>query len=201
MFTARAEREPFGLNPTDPSEKLPMTLPSEALLRHGSDKITAHSYGPVYDTLFGPNRPQPTALLEIGVFEGASLRAWAETFPAALVYGVDVNPPAKPVGDRCRICRADAADPADLARAMWELGIGPLGLDAVIDDGSHTLRDQLAAWAVMWDFVRPGGLYVIEDIQPGTPHAVFARIGGAVYDFRPVRGRSDDVVAVFHKKY
>jgi|SRR5579883_68816 len=177
-----------------------MSIPSEALRRHGSDKVTAHSYGPMYDALLGPGRPPVRALLEVGIFEGASLRAWVEAFPGAVVYGIDLNPQAVGLaGDRCRVARADAADPGAVTRAVLGLGIGPLSLDAVIDDGSHTFRDQVATFLLLWDYVRPGGVYVVEDIQPGSPWTAFVRLGGAVYDFRAVRNRPDDVVAVFHK--
>lgn len=174
--------------------------PSEALGRHGSDKVTEHSYGPVYDSLFGPHRPEVRAILEVGVHEGASLRGWADAFPGAAVYGIDVRPvPQGEPNGRVRVARADAGDPASLARALPALGVGPLALDAVIDDASHAFRDQVATLLLLWDYLRPGGVYVIEDVLPSSPHAPFVRLGGAVYDFRHLRNRHDDVLVIFHK--
>jgi hypothetical protein len=39
---------------------------------------------------------------------------------------------------------------------------GPL--DVVVDDGSHVEKDQRASLEVLWPYVKPGGLYIIEDI-------------------------------------
>jgi hypothetical protein len=176
-----------------------VTTPSEALRRFGSDKVTDHSYGPVYDSLFGPGRPAVRALLEVGVYRGAGLCGWAEAFPAATVYGIDLTLPEGGLTDRCRVIRADATDPSSVARAVHALGIGPLSLDAVIDDASHVFRDQIATLLLLWDYVRPGGAYVIEDVQSSSPPAPYVRLGGAVHDLRHVRDRHDDVLVIFHK--
>jgi hypothetical protein len=39
------------------------------------------------------------------------------------------------------------------------------GWDIVIDDGSHLPRHQLVSFCALFPFVRPGGLYIIEDIE------------------------------------
>lgn len=175
-----------------------MTRPAEALAHFGSDKVTEHSYGPVYDSLFGA-RPEPRALLEVGVHSGASMRGWAKAFPNALIYGIDLKLPDELLGERCCLAQADATDPPSVILAVQALGIGPLALDAIIDDGSHMFRDQIATFLLLWDYLRPGGLYVIEDVLPTSPFAPFVRLGGAVHDFRHVRNRADDILIVFHK--
>lgn len=173
--------------------------PSEALRRHGSDKVIDHSYGPVYDSLFGLRQSPIRAILEVGVLEGASLRGWADAFPEAIVYGLDVRLVPQQPSERIRVAQADTADPASIARALPALGLAPYALDAIIDDAAHTFRDQIAALMLLWDFLRPGGLYVIEDIAPSSPHAPFVRLGGVIHDLRHLKNRHDDVLAIFHK--
>ncbi len=46
-------------------------------------------------------------------------------------------------------------------RHDWSRG----GWDLVIDDGGHIPRDQLTSFCALFPFVRPGGLYVIEDVE------------------------------------
>jgi hypothetical protein len=46
-------------------------------------------------------------------------------------------------------------------RNDWSRG----GWDLVIDDGGHIPRDQLTTFCALFPFVRPGGLYVIEDVE------------------------------------
>jgi len=43
----------------------------------------------------------------------------------------------------------------------WERG----GWDIIIDDGSHVPRHQLITFTSLFPCVRPGGVYVIEDIE------------------------------------
>lgn len=42
-------------------------------------------------------------------------------------------------------------------------------MDVVIDDGDHSPQGQQATLRRMWRFVRPGGLYIIEDVMTGAP--------------------------------
>ena len=46
----------------------------------GSDKAGHHGYTRFYDPLFEPLRTYPTRLVEIGVEEGKSMRAWQKYF-------------------------------------------------------------------------------------------------------------------------
>ncbi len=59
---------------------------SQWLSVYGSDKVSTHNYGSFYDELFARLRPQ--AVLEIGVYRGASLRAW-QAAGVPNVMGVD----------------------------------------------------------------------------------------------------------------
>ena len=41
-------------------------------------------------------------------------------------------------------------------------------MDLVIDDGSHTREGNSRTISALWRLVRPGGLYVIEDVSTGA---------------------------------
>ena len=74
-----------------------------------TDKITHHHYD-IYYTRFieGFRNFQGGAILEIGIDQGASLQTWLGYFPAAFIYGIDINLEAE--GERYRIFRADQSD-------------------------------------------------------------------------------------------
>lgn len=57
----------------------------------------------------------------------------------------------------------DASQSDQLAR----VDLPPL-VDLVIDDGSHAVRDQVATLAALWSYVRPGGIYIVEDLLVGA---------------------------------
>lgn len=173
-------------------------LPSQSLLKHGSDKVTTHSYGPLYDSIFSGGTIR--SVLEVGVQDGKSLRAWAESVAeGGAVYGMDILPAPADLPESCRFARADATDIEPVLQSLNLWGIVPCSLDLVIDDGSHVFKDQLATHALLWEYVRPGGWYVIEDIDPKTFLPPFFRLGGSFCDFRLVKNRYDDVAILFHK--
>lgn len=131
------------------------------LTRHGSDKDASHGYGPVYDSLF-PDRGAVRLVLEIGVENGRSLRAWREAFPEAHVVGLDLRGyPNSPDG-RIECHKGDQRNPGDLLRAA-----AGRRFDLVVDDASHVLADQLLSLFVLWPHLAPGGFYVIEELDAG----------------------------------
>ena len=91
---------------------------------------------------------------------GQSLRMWSRYFPNATILGIDVFHKAI-TGPRIRFERGDAADAEFLRRVVDQYG----PFDIVVDDGSHIGREIIAGFDVLWDAVKPGGLYVIEDLS------------------------------------
>lgn len=47
---------------------------------------------------------------------------------------------------------------------------GENGLDVIIDDGGHTMQQQLTSLQVLWEIIRPGGFYVVEDLITSYSH-------------------------------
>ena len=46
----------------------------------------------------------------------------------------------------------------------------PNGVDIVIDDASHLGAASLAAYRALFSFIKPGGLYIVEDWTTGYWH-------------------------------
>jgi hypothetical protein len=168
---------------------------------YGTDKSSrTHAYARLYDRHFASRRLTVRRLLEIGVggtdswsgyattAGGQSLRMWSDYFPDAEIVGIDIYAKAirKP---HIHFEQGDQSDSGFL-RALIEKH-GPF--DIVIDDGSHVGRHIIASFAVLWDAVVPGGIYVIEDLPaaynpnyeggpPGTPGTAAELIKRAVDD-------------------
>ncbi len=138
-----------------------MTL-DELFKREGADKQTGmHGYAPVYEELFEPRRHEPLTLLEIGVYQGASIRSWLEYFPIARIIGVDCDAQFLSFSERYEFFHGRQEDPKFLDGVRKAAG----PFDIVIDDGSHRPNDQRVSFMELWPVLRPGGYYVIEDIQ------------------------------------
>lgn len=141
------------------------------------------------------------------MYSGASVQALADFFVNANVTGVDIDLSRVRFGQdhpRISFAQLDATDRA----ASEVLGSG---WDLVLDDGSHDMRDQYAAFLIYAPLVQPGGLYVIEDIDGSDEQALgelraqlddaSTRLGfwSEWHDMRRVKGQFDDIVAVMRR--
>lgn len=168
--------------------------------RHGTDKGTRHSYLVVYDQLFvGVSSP---VLLEIGIDYGGSMRMWRERFPGGQVIGIDNDPrvfgPRGRAGDveGCQVYQGDATDKEFVRRTFVDGS-----LDIVIDDGSHRVEDQILSLCWFWGKLRPGGLYVVEDVLPNHT-GYFGPFCPLILDrnvLRPDQNLNDDVLVIMRK--
>jgi hypothetical protein len=149
--------------------------------RHGSDKGVGgrHNYTPVYTVLFGNLRGQQFRIFELGLgssnprfasnmgrdaIPGASLRGWKELFPKALVYGADIDRSALFEEDRVMTFYCDQLD-TDTIKKLWAQPALQGGMDVIIEDGMHTFEASVSFLDGSIKQLRPGGIYVIEDIE------------------------------------
>lgn len=132
-------------------------------LRHGTDKASSHhDYLSHYESFLAPLRDQPITFMEIGVFQGSSLRTWKDYFPNAAIVGVDIMPVCKRFENgRVRIELADQSNVEHLAQVA--LRRGPF--DVIVEDGSHIWDHQITSLRTLFPFVKNGGFYIIEDLQ------------------------------------
>lgn len=140
----------------------PSTLDSIGL-KHGTDKASSyHNYLESYELFFAPLRERQLTVLEIGVFNGASLKTWEEYFPAANVIGVDIMAASKRYErGRVTIALADQSNVEELT--CIAIKHGPF--DIIIEDGSHMWNHQITTLRTLFPFVKNGGLYIVEDLQ------------------------------------
>jgi demethylmacrocin O-methyltransferase len=120
----------------------------------------AHDYTQHYRRYLGPLRSETLTLLEIGVLKGGSMRLWRRYLPKARIVGIDLQLPNRQLPG-VELHRGDQSDEEFLASLVSRYG----GFDVVIDDGSHIGRHIQASFRALFPAVRPGGWYVIEDLQ------------------------------------
>ena len=142
-----------------------------------SDKITHHGYDRAY-WRFLPPQSMNVAILEIGLAAGASLRMWRALYPTARIVGVDIvaaEDEAEPE-PLTTVLRGDQSRMETLLKcARWV----PEGYDLIVDDGSHIPEHQLLAFRNLFTSLKPGGVYVIEDVETsywGAGSELYGRI-------------------------
>jgi hypothetical protein len=132
-------------------------------LKHRTDKSSrGHDYLNFYETYFAPLRGEKLNILEIGIFNGASLSTWADYFPHAKIVGADINPATKRFErDRIAVEILDQSDIEQLVHVAVKHG----PFDIIIEDGSHMWEHQITSLRTLFPFVRNNGIYVVEDLQ------------------------------------
>src|SRR5882724_246594 len=159
------------VNVLAPTEMCPV------MARYGSDKAL-HSYTQVYSALFKDWFDRPLRMLELGLgtnnpavlsnmgafgAPGASLRGWRDLFPQASVYGADIDRGILFQEDRIKTFYCDQLDKSSI-RSIWSQPALRNGADIIIEDGLHTFEANVSFLEESLDHLRPGGIYVVEDI-------------------------------------
>jgi hypothetical protein len=118
-------------------------------------------YFPVYERYLGPYRDTAPRVLEIGVSHGGSLDMWERYLgSSAILVGVDIDEAAaRLAGPRRTVLIGDQADPDFLASIVRDHG----PFDIVIDDGGHTMEQQIASIQALFPALNDGGVYLVED--------------------------------------
>jgi hypothetical protein len=143
---------------------------------YGSDKGTVHDYHLLYGHILsdrnairgifevGLGTTDPSIVSHMGVKgrPGASLRAFRDFCPHALVFGADVDRQILFEEDRIRTFFLDQTDPATFEQIAEAI---PTDLDLFIDDGLHSPHANLATLEFGLGRIKPGGWVVIEDIS------------------------------------
>lgn len=150
---------------------------------HGSDKGKGrHNYTTVYSVLFGKLRGKSLRIFELGLgtsnprfnasmgvsgLPGASLRGWRELFPNATVFGADIDRDILFEENCIRTFYCDQLD-SIVIRDLWSQRALQGGMDIIIDDGLHTFEGNSSFLEGSLKHLRPGGIYVVEDILEST---------------------------------
>ena len=168
---------------------------SDLMKASGTDKLFRHGYHRFYEGLLEPLRYKTGfRMLEIGVDSGNSMKTWVKYFENAAddgIQGVMYHAAGERATSACeiekipgcekmRFFNGDQSNKDFLTRLIQEgAGVNPaamlkdgkspewdrVGWDLIIDDGSHVPRHMLVSFITLYPFVRPGGIYVIEDIE------------------------------------
>jgi SAM-dependent methyltransferase len=120
-------------------------------------------YFEIYHKHFVQFRGRSVRVLEIGIYSGGSLSMWKDYFgPHCQVYGVDIEPACKAYEcDSVKVFIGDQADRNFWKRFKQEVG----AVDIVIDDGGHLPEQQIATFEELLPHIRPGGVYLCEDLH------------------------------------
>ena len=157
-----------------------MTELCDLCVKYGTDKgprsMNGWDYSPTYHSVLNPNRANVKRVLEIGIcgyrdipnnVVGASLFVWRDYFPNAEIYGID-NDGRFIFNDQSRIhtAQADAYSWPSLEQALGSMGLEHGSIDFIVDDAVHDPFPQVQLMNMLWPYLKPNGLYAMEDVCP-----------------------------------
>ena len=160
-----------------------------------TDKDTDHSYLDVYDKLFKDFKEKTINILEVGIWKGGSIRLWSDYFINAKIFGCDIN-------DISEVFPENAIKIIKNFNNITLSDLNNLSLSIAIDDGSHSLDDQISFIKLFYPNLMSGGMLIIEDIQNIDSQKKdfdLLNIPYEIIDLRYKKNRYDDVLLIFKK--
>lgn len=117
----------------------------------------------IYDRHFSRFRDTEVNIVEFGVSQGGSLQMWKDYFGSkAKIYGVDINPHCKTLEEeQVQIFIGDQEDRDFLRSLAKQIP----KVDILIDDGGHTMRQQINTFEELFYKIDLNGVYLCEDIH------------------------------------
>ncbi|MDO9375071.1 MAG: class I SAM-dependent methyltransferase [Ferruginibacter sp.] len=120
-------------------------------------------YFEIYDRHLKHLKDRKINILEIGVCHGGSLQMWDFYFKGnAFVYGIDINPECKKLeNENVQIFIGSQEDEQFLETIKRTIP----KVDVLIDDGGHTMKQQVNTLKYLFDHVADDGIYICEDLH------------------------------------
>jgi hypothetical protein len=140
----------------------------ELMYKYKSDKSRDdHSYVKFYNMIFANIRHAITNITEIGISHGQSIQAWYRYFPNSEIHGFDVTIKDVVKNNLEQLqprVHTHIVNILDSKVTMADIGFLPESMDIIIDDGPHTVSSQEGFLQKLFPCLKPGGIYIIEDI-------------------------------------
>jgi hypothetical protein len=134
-------------------------------IKYGTDKSSeVHNYCVKYEKYLPFNRYDKLNILEIGVLNGKSLKTWQEYYYKSNIIGIDINPDCEQYNDRDNRVHVEIGSQDDnvfLNDIMRKYG----PFDMILDDGSHMNEHVIYSFEHLFESVKSGGIYVVEDVS------------------------------------
>jgi len=120
-------------------------------------------YFEIYDRHFARFRGTDVHIVEFGVEQGGSLQMWKQYFgPNSRIFGVDINPHCKELEEKqISIFIGDQEDRRFLKSLVEKIP----RIDILLDDGGHTMTQQINTYEELFPCIDKNGVYLCEDLH------------------------------------
>ncbi len=120
-------------------------------------------YFEIYDRHFSRFRGTDVHIVEFGVSQGGSLQMWKQYFgPKAKIFGIDINEHCKKLEEeQIEMFIGDQEDRTFLKSLAAKIP----RIDILIDDGGHTMAQQINTYEELFSYIDKNGVYLCEDLH------------------------------------
>lgn len=130
------------------------------------NKHDGHLYTQIYEKIFHSIKNSPLRILEIGINNSnnssmPSLQMWSEYFPNAIIHGIDIVDFSHIKIPRIETFICDQSN----KQQLLEFSNSQEPYDIIIDDGYHAWYHQQVSLNILFNKVKSGGIYIIEDLH------------------------------------
>ncbi len=164
-------------------------------VNHSSDKW--EPYFEVYEKHLQHLKGKNIHLVEVGVQKGGSLEMWSNWLgPQAKITGIDID-------EACRELKYDQSNISILigdqgSKEFWNQVEPVLGdIDVFIDDGGHTMEQQIVTFEAIFPKLKVGSIFICED----THTSYMSHHGGYVKAPSTFIEYSKDFIDVLHQDW
>jgi hypothetical protein len=169
-----------------------------------TDKNTTHSYLPLYQKLLFKKKDTALHVLEVGIYNGGSIKLWSDFFTNANVYGLDImniNDVCENIKNNEKIKLYTSSDAYNNDFFTNNFLNKNIKFDFMLDDGPHTLESMKQFIKLYSQIMKEDGILIIEDVQSWdwidilineVPEHLKQFI--KTYDLRENKNRYDDIV-------
>ena len=174
-----------------------------------TDKNTIHSYLPLYQKLLISKKETAKNILEVGIYNGGSIKLWSDFFTNANVYGLDImniDNVWRGIKNNNKIILHTSTDAYNNNFFVNIFLNKNIKFDFMLDDGPHTLESMKQFIKLYSQIMTDDGILIIEDIQSWdwieilkneVPEYLKQFI--KIYDLRLNKNRYDDIVFTIDK--
>lgn len=119
-------------------------------------------YLETYHEYFSKYRNKKVVFMEIGIFHGGSLKMWKDYFgEQCKIIGVDIN-------EECKKYKEDQVEieiGSQDNKYFWDyIKEKYPHIDIILDDGGHTMKQQIFTFSELFPSLAPDGVYMCEDV-------------------------------------
>jgi len=126
------------------------------------------AYTIFYNDIFNKQRNEKLNLAEIGISNGGSLLMWKEYFKNSKIFGFEynknlINTFKKENNDNeIILAKLDVKFKTKLSNTFQSYDEM---FDIIIDNSTHEFEDQIRIIKIIYQFLKPGGILILEDIN------------------------------------